>query len=371
MAEVIQDPDLRKFVHTDVSYDFGLSVEQVAQQSTGFGRFSAWLNNDVNRIIEVLNVVKSNGVSPAFFSAYERTEGYNSSWGWLNHTSVNGSPLNDADSVSKWVESQSRSTSHNPAWIDYANYNDFVPQSVKDAGNTHFSNIPIGSIGRVVIAGTAAATWEVYYPQGLLKEYNGVQNYGKPITNMMNYIISWGGNLDGGSVGSKPVFPTTEGLTITSPYGWRTHPITGEPDFHSAIDIGGGGVHRPVYATQSGIIVQNDFESGSGYRVRIEHTADPYFSQYIHLKEPSPLSVGTYVEKGQQIAIMGTSGSSTGIHLDFAIATSLNGFYTENGTIDPLLYLEMTFDDITPPEKPYKDNLIELLLCDALNGWNF
>lgn len=204
MSEVIKDVKMRKFVHSNVSDEFGLSVREVAEKCKSYGRFKAWLNSDVNLIIEVLNKVKSNGVSPSFFASYEKTEGYNSSWGWLNHTTIKGKPVEDADSVSKWIVNQSKNTTDTPAWIDYANYKDFVPANVKSEGNADFKNMTSGSIGKVIIAGTAAATWEVYYPLGLKKEYNGVQNYGAPITGMITSIESWGGSITGGSGGGSP-----------------------------------------------------------------------------------------------------------------------------------------------------------------------
>ena len=108
MSEVIKDVKMRKFVHSNVSEEFGLSVREVAEKCKSYGRFKAWLNSDVNLIIEVLNKVKSNGVSPSFFASYEKTEGYNSSWGWLNHTTIKGNPVEDADSVSKWIVNQSK-----------------------------------------------------------------------------------------------------------------------------------------------------------------------------------------------------------------------------------------------------------------------
>ena len=195
MSEVITDPKLRTFVHSNISTPFGLTVDQVAEKCKDVGRFKAWLNSDITKIKQVLNKVKENGVSPAFFAAYEYTEGYNSKWGWLNHTTPKGDPLTDADSVSKWIVTQSNNTTDNPSWIDYGNPKDFVPADVKAAGNADFKNMSKGSIGKVIIAGTAAATWEVYYPNGLLKEYNGVQNYGKPINNMMIVIERWGGSI--------------------------------------------------------------------------------------------------------------------------------------------------------------------------------
>lgn len=203
MSEVITDPKMRAFVHSPVSKEFGLTVAQVAEKCKSYGRFSAWLNGNISLITEVLNEVKARGVSPAFFASYEKTEGYNSSWGWLNHTRQVGTYLNDATSVSNWIVTQSNNTTDNPAWIDYANYKDFVPSAIKQAGNADFSNMTGGSIGKVIIAGTAAATWEVYYPLGLQKDYNGVQNYGAPINGMITTIEEWGGVIEGDSSGGE------------------------------------------------------------------------------------------------------------------------------------------------------------------------
>lgn len=214
MVEVITDEKMRNFVHSKVSNEFGLSVEQVADKCKSYGRFSSWLNGNITLIVEVLNKVKSNGVSPAFFASYEKTEGYNSSWGWLNHTTPQGTYLNDSDSVSKWIVTQSKNTTDKPAWIDFANYNDFVPNDVKVSGDLDFQNMTSGSIGKVVIAGTAAATWEVYYPNGLKAEYNGVQNYGAPINAMMDIIIEWGGTLTGGETNPENPDIKTEVIGI-------------------------------------------------------------------------------------------------------------------------------------------------------------
>ena len=148
----------------------------------------------------------------------------------------------------------------------------------------------------------------------------------------------------GGSATSRPAFPTTANLPITTPYGWRTHPISGLPDLHLAIDIGGGGVDRPIYATQSGVILRNYYTSGGGYSLVIQHTGDAFYSQYLHLKSASPIPEGATVNKGQLIATMGTTGSSTGIHLHFAICKTGTGWEDESQTIDPLVYLEMGFD---------------------------
>jgi len=199
----IEDQELYDFVHSSIDNSFGLDIQTIAENSKNRGRFSAWLNGNVSQIVSLLETVRDNGVSPAFFASYEITEGYNSSWGWLNHTTPQGNPTQDAISVTNWIKDTSQDMSQSPAWIDYANYNDFVPQSAKDFGNDDFANMASGTIGRVVIAGTAAATWEVYYPNGLLAEYNGVQDYGAPLTKMKDLILQWGGTIggDGGNGG--------------------------------------------------------------------------------------------------------------------------------------------------------------------------
>lgn len=193
----IQDKNVKGLIESKVNDSFGLSVKQVANKCKGYGRFKAWLGGDVSKITAVLSKVKSAGVSPAFFASYEVTEGYNSKWGWLNHTSRKGTYTEDAVSVSKWLISASENMKGVPAWIDYANYKDFVPKSVQNEGNAHYKKLKSGSIGRVMISGTAAATWGVYYPNGLLASYNGIQNYANPFTTMAKTIVTWGGNFDG------------------------------------------------------------------------------------------------------------------------------------------------------------------------------
>ena len=194
---VISDPKLKAIIEAKISNNFGLSLNTVAEKCRHYGRFKAYLSSDLEATKRVLQIVKDNGVSYTFFAAYERSEGYNSKWGWLNHTTKQGTAYTDADSVARWLLSQSKKTSDNPAWIDYANYKDFVPSATKKAGNAHFKSLAKGTIGRVLIAGTAAATWGVYYPNGLLASYNGIQNYANPFDVVVNTIDEWGGKLDG------------------------------------------------------------------------------------------------------------------------------------------------------------------------------
>lgn len=211
---------IQKYIHSQVSDSFDLSVDTVASKCKGYGRFRYWLGGSESRTKEVLQAVKDAGVSPAYFAAYEVGEGYNSAWGWLNHTSPQGNPVQDAKSVCAWIVRQSKDMAGVPAWIDYANYVDFVPASVKAEGNADFKSLPSGTIGRVTVAGTAAATWEVYYPNGLLASYNKIQNYGKPLTDQYKKILAWGGKIDGkGSDGDDEDAGGTSGGGNTSGNG--------------------------------------------------------------------------------------------------------------------------------------------------------
>lgn len=187
----------RKLVDSKISNEFGLNIDTVANKCKSYGRFNSWLNQDVTKIKRVLTNVKEAGISPAFFASYEKSEGYNSSWGWLNHTRQKGDYYQDATSVAGVVLNQSKNMSGRPSWIDYGNPVDFVPKSVKDEGNNHFTSLASGTIGRALIPLTAAATWATYYPQGLKREYNKVQTYADPIKVIADTIVEWGGSFDG------------------------------------------------------------------------------------------------------------------------------------------------------------------------------
>lgn len=208
----------------------------------------------------------------------------------------------------------------------------------------------------------ASTPWQTYVPT-MVSIRNGINRNNGNILDDLDSGISGGG---------KPCFPTSEGSVITSKYGWRKHPITGLDDFHSGTDFAHpSGTSQPIYATQSGVVIRSGFISGGGNMVAIRHTGDPYFSMYLHMIRTPDVKVGDIVTKCQKIGDTGTTGSSTGIHLHFEIATSANGFDTENGTIDPEDYLKMSFHGGGGGggETSKDDEILRLLLSGALNGW--
>ena len=219
MEKMNDKEKIDKFIHSNLNDDFGLSVDDLVGKVKGIGRFSAWCGNNSSQIKQVLNAVKSIGVSPALFAAYEKNEGYNPSWGWLNHTSPQGNYLNDAKFVARKLVSQSRQAG-SPSWIDQGNPVDFVPASVKSKGNYDFSHhMKNGKVGRAYIPLTAAATWAAYYPEGLKASYNRVQNYGNPFLDAANTILAWGGKIDGkggSSSGSSHSGSPSGGLDVVA-----------------------------------------------------------------------------------------------------------------------------------------------------------
>ena len=106
------------------------------------------------------------------------------------------------------------------------------------------------------------------------------------------------------------------GGTITSEFGWRTHPITGTQKFHSGIDIGADyGV--PIAAAASGTVEYAGWISGYGNTIIINHGGG-ITTLYGH-NQSLAASVGQQVSQGETIAYCGSTGNSTGPHCHFEV----------------------------------------------------
>lgn len=116
---------------------------------------------------------------------------------------------------------------------------------------------------------------------------------------------------------------------ITSPYGYRTHPIFGSTIYHSGMDIGVD-YGTPVHAADSGVVVEAGWISGYGYAVIIDH-GNGLSTLYGH-NESLNVSEGQSVSQGQVIAYAGSTGNSTGPHVHFEVRS--NG-----DPVDPSAYL--------------------------------
>lgn len=107
-----------------------------------------------------------------------------------------------------------------------------------------------------------------------------------------------------------------QGGWISSLFGWRTDPISGRKMFHEGIDF----ASKPstlVSAVATGIVTWSGRHKGYGNMVEINH-GNGYVTRYAHNKQ-NLVAVGDKVEKGQVIAIIGSSGRSTGTHVHFEV----------------------------------------------------
>lgn len=113
------------------------------------------------------------------------------------------------------------------------------------------------------------------------------------------------------------------GGRITSPFGWRRHPIFNSRSFHTGVDIGGpnrGGVR----ASNAGKVIYAGWYGGYGKVVILDHgqvNGVPITTLYAHLNGTN-VSVGEYVMKGQVVGYEGTTGYSTGPHVHFEVRSS-------------------------------------------------
>jgi murein DD-endopeptidase MepM/ murein hydrolase activator NlpD len=107
---------------------------------------------------------------------------------------------------------------------------------------------------------------------------------------------------------------------ITSPFGWRTHPIFKSRIFHSGIDIGGpnGGA---IKASNDGKVIYSGWYGGYGKVVILDHgviNGKPVTTLYGHMSAIN-VSNGQMVKKGQTVGREGSTGYSTGPHCHFEV----------------------------------------------------
>jgi murein DD-endopeptidase MepM/ murein hydrolase activator NlpD len=125
---------------------------------------------------------------------------------------------------------------------------------------------------------------------------------------------------------SRPTGPASNGLIlpvngpITSPYGMRKHPITGQYKLHSGVDLGAP-CGTPVKAAANGRVLSAGFDRAYGYRIVIRHgriNGKDVTTTYNHQNRLG-VSAGANVQQGQIIGSVGSTGYSTGCHMHFEV----------------------------------------------------
>jgi murein DD-endopeptidase MepM/ murein hydrolase activator NlpD len=109
--------------------------------------------------------------------------------------------------------------------------------------------------------------------------------------------------------------PVTQGW-ISSYFGHRADPFTGRKAFHRGVDFAGP-VGAQVVAVASGVVTYTKERFGYGKTVEINH-GNGYVTRYAH-NQKVLVGIGETVKKGQPIALIGSTGRSTGPHLHFEV----------------------------------------------------
>lgn len=106
------------------------------------------------------------------------------------------------------------------------------------------------------------------------------------------------------------------GAWVSSLFGFRSDPVTGKREFHQGVDLAGR-PEMPIAAVAAGIVTWSGLRYGYGNMVEISH-GNGYLTRYAHNRK-NLVAVGERVEKGEIIALMGSSGRSTGTHVHFEV----------------------------------------------------
>jgi len=122
----------------------------------------------------------------------------------------------------------------------------------------------------------------------------------------------------------------------------RKHPIFKTVRPHTGVDYAAP-VGTPVVSIGDGVVVEKGYKGGGGNTVKIRHNST-YTSAYLHLsKYGKDIAVGKHVSQGQVIGYVGSTGNSTGPHLDFRI-------WKGGSPVDPLKL-------VSPPVEPVPSSM--------------
>ena len=119
---------------------------------------------------------------------------------------------------------------------------------------------------------------------------------------------------------------------VSSAYGMRTDPFTGRKSMHNGIDFAGKSGSE-VLAVAAGVVSWAGRESGYGNMVEVSH-GDGFVTRYSHNKE-NLVAPGDIVRKGEPIALLGSTGRSTGAHVHYEV-------YKHGRSVDPSSYVRRT-----------------------------
>ncbi len=125
--------------------------------------------------------------------------------------------------------------------------------------------------------------------------------------------------------------PVTKGW-MSSRFGRRTDPFKGHIAWHNGVDFAGK-MGSDVVSVAAGVVIWSGERSGYGQMVEVNH-GNGFSTRYAHNSE-NLVSVGDVIKKGQVVALMGSSGRSTGPHVHFEV-------FKNGRAVDPASYIHRT-----------------------------
>jgi len=134
---------------------------------------------------------------------------------------------------------------------------------------------------------------------------------------------------DDASVTGRPV---RQGW-VSSPFGRRTDPFTGQLAWHSGVDFATSAQGADIIAVAAGVVTAAGDREGYGLALDINH-GNGYVTRYGHA-EKLLVGVGDIITKGEVIALVGSTGRSTGPHVHFEV-------YKHGRVVDPASYIHRT-----------------------------
>jgi murein DD-endopeptidase MepM/ murein hydrolase activator NlpD len=138
--------------------------------------------------------------------------------------------------------------------------------------------------------------------------------------------------LEQGTVAIPSAEPV-HGTNFTSGYGVRSDPFRGRAAMHAGIDLAGP-IGTPIYATADGVVGRSEWNSGGyGNLVELDH-GHGIQTRYGHLSK-SMVTAGQKVKRGDMIALMGSTGRSTGSHLHYEVRI-------DGKAVNPVPFLQST-----------------------------
>ena len=159
----------------------------------------------------------------------------------------------------------------------------------------------------------------------LAKQYDAVKKEADAISETIKVLQSANTQYIGGAM----CWPSQASTRITSPFGWRYLSLLGGRNYHTGVDIGAAGGTN-ILAANSGKVLKAGWNNSYGYMVMVDHGGG-IVTLYAHASKLL-VKTGDVVARGQAIALIGSTGMSTGNHLHFEVR--VNGAYQ-----NPLNYI--------------------------------